>query len=97
MCYSGDYDEQARYELPAGVTTMAIPSPLVLHTADLDYSATYVASRGAVTVKRSLKFHHPNAQCTPATLAALRPALDKITRDLKAQIILQAAGAGTTR
>lgn len=97
LCYSGNYEEQARYELPPGVTVMAIPAPLVVRTDDLDYSADYVASRGAVTVTRNLRFHHPDAQCKPADLAALRPALDKITRDLKAQIILRAADAGTTQ
>ena len=89
VCPHGDYDEEARYEWPAGVTVLAAPAPLAIHNAVLDYVADYSIKGRSLTVKRQLRLHHRNARCTPADFAIARPAFDTMQRDLKAQLILQ--------
>lgn len=89
VCPHGDYDEDARYAWPAGVTVLAAPAPLAIHNAVLDYVADYRLSGRTLTVKRQLRLHHRGARCTPADFAIARPALDTMQRDLKAQLILQ--------
>jgi transglutaminase-like putative cysteine protease len=91
VCPHGDYEEEARYEVPVGMTVLAAPASLAIHNAVLDYTADYQLGERGLTVKRQLKLHHRNARCTPADFAIARPALDTIQRDLKAQLILQAS------
>ncbi len=90
VCYYGKFDEEARYQLAPELSVLAIPKALTLHTADIDYSSDYVEQGNTVLVTRHLEIHHAGgAVCTPADYALMRPALDKMIRDLKAQLILQ--------
>jgi hypothetical protein len=41
-----------------------------------------------VKVLRRLTFRHGTATCTPADYRAMQPALDRIVRDLRSQIVV---------
>jgi hypothetical protein len=54
----------------------------------LSYRASYVRRGSEVVVKRRLTFRHGRATCTPADYRAMQPALERINRDLRSQIVV---------
>jgi hypothetical protein len=88
-CFAGDYVEESNYELAPEISVLAIPKPLTVHDDIFDYTSEYVRSEHSVQVKRHFILHHKDAVCTVAEYSKMRPSLDRMVHDLKAQIIVQ--------
>jgi len=88
-------DEETVFHFPAGVAVLALPHDLALDDGNLRYRAQYLQRDSAVTVTRSLRFRHAGLVCNAAEHARMRPLLDQLLRDLRAQIIVAARAAGS--
>ncbi|MEJ7808224.1 MAG: hypothetical protein WKG03_20155, partial [Telluria sp.] len=88
VCPAFDTEEETGFTFPEGVTIIAMPRPVTLHDADLDYSARYTRHDNIVTVQRRAAFRHHGMVCTAADYQRMQPLLDQITRDLKSQVII---------
>ena len=91
VCISGETQERSRFEFPAGVSVLAMPKPVTVRQAGVDYSASYVKEGNTVVIERRFKFDHPQAVCTPEDFSTLKPALEAMVRDLQSQIIVQSS------
>lgn len=91
VCIAGETQEHARFEFPSGVTVLAVPKPVVVRDADVDYSASYAKEGNTVVIERRFKFSHPRAVCTPEDFAAMKPAIEAMVKDLQSQIIVQSS------
>jgi transglutaminase-like putative cysteine protease len=89
FCSGGDYDEQARYELPSDSAIIALPASADLHDANVDYTSEYIRLDRAVMVKRHFTFHHAGRVCRTNEFKTLQVATDRIVSDLKRQIFLR--------
>jgi hypothetical protein len=70
------------------VRILALPKPVSLMDCGIYYRASYTRRGNEVKVLRRLTFRHGTATCTPADYRAMQPALDRIVRDLRSQIVV---------
>ena len=89
VCASYQIDEQARYLFDDAIRIIAVPAPLFLHEDFIDYSASYERDGNVVWVRRRLMIHHPGRVCSAADFKRMQPAIVRIQRDLRSQLILQ--------
>ena len=89
-CPGFDEEEQADFHFAAGLRILAVPRQLNLRDGALAYQADYVRKGNLVTVRRHLRFAPPRAVCTPDDYLRMRPLLERMRRDLKNQIIIEA-------
>ena len=89
VCGSYQVDEQARYLFDDAIRIIAVPAPLFLHDGVIDYSASYERQGQVVWVRRRLLIHHPGRVCSPAEFKRMQPAILRIQRDLRSQLIIQ--------
>src|SRR5471032_1000659 len=89
-CPGFDYADQADFNFAAGLRILAVPRQLSLRDGALDYQSDYARKGNLVTVRRHLRFAPPRAVCTPDDYARMRPLLERMQRDLKNQIIIEA-------
>jgi len=89
-CPGFDYEDEADFNFAAGLRILAVPRQLSLRDGALDYQSDYARKGNLVTVRRHLRFAPPRATCTPADYARMRPLLERMQRDLKNQIIIEA-------
>ena len=54
----------------------------------ITYRASYARRGSEVVVRRRFTFRHGRATCTPADFRAMLPALERIIRDLRGQIVV---------
>jgi hypothetical protein len=88
-CPAVDAEDETRYQLPKQVRILALPAPVnVIHNG-VFYRAAYERQGNAVLVKRRLTFRNGRPTCTPAEVHALQPALERIARDLRSQIMIE--------
>jgi transglutaminase-like putative cysteine protease len=106
VCAAIDAEDETRLRLPQGVRVVSLPGPASVVSGGIFYRATYTRESDAVVIKRRLTFRHGRATCTPDDDRAMRPALERIRRDLRNRIagrriagrrIAVTAGASTTR
>jgi transglutaminase-like putative cysteine protease len=90
VCPSIDTEDVTGFEFPKSLRIVALPKALTLRDANFSYAATYARKGNTVMVKRKLKFSHDGLVCTPAEYARMQPLLERIQRDLKSQLIVQA-------
>ena len=88
VCPAVDVADETRLLLPQGVHVAALPGPASVITGGIFYRATYTRDSGAILVRRRLTVRHGRATCTPLDNRAMRPALERIRRDLRRQVIV---------
>jgi hypothetical protein len=88
VCPALDHEDETGFRLPKGVRILALPRPVSLMDGGIYYRASYARRGNEVVVKRRLTFRHGRATCTPADFRAMQPALGRIVRDLRAQIVV---------
>ncbi len=89
-CLSGSADEQASFRFPKEIRVVAVPKPVSVNAAHLEYTADYQQQGDTLRIRRHYRFDHAGAVCSPDEFQALRAGLDAMTRDLRAQIIVEA-------
>jgi transglutaminase-like putative cysteine protease len=89
VCQAVDAEDATRFELPPGTRILALPKAVNLMSGGVFYSAAYARDGRTVLVKRRLTFRHGRATCTPADYRAMQPALERIMRDLRSQIVVR--------
>lgn len=88
-CIAGLTEEHSRFEFPAGVQIIALPKPVTLKAAQLDYSSAYQQEGNTVIITRRFDFHQPGAVCSPEDFKAMKPTVEAMIRDLNSQVIVQ--------
>ncbi|MDL2355417.1 MAG: DUF3857 and transglutaminase domain-containing protein [Pseudomonadota bacterium] len=90
VCPAIDAEDVTGFDFPKSVRILALPKPLTLRDANLSYVASYVRKGTTVVVKRQLRFSHDGAVCTPGEYRRMLPLIDRVLRDLRSQLIVQA-------
>jgi len=88
VCPAIDAEDEIGFRLPHGVRVLALPRPVSLMDGGLYFRSAYARRGTAVTVKRRLTFRHGRATCTPDDYRAMQPALERIMRDLRSQVVV---------
>jgi len=89
VCPAIDAEDEVRFHLPTRLRVQALPRAVHVDDANFAYHSRY-AQRGAlVTVQRQLKFRHTAATCTPADYRRMLPALERMLRDLRSQVVFK--------
>ncbi|MFC5549801.1 DUF3857 domain-containing transglutaminase family protein [Massilia aerilata] len=88
VCPALDHEDETAFRFPKGVRILALPKAVKLMDGGLYYRASYARRGKEVVVKRRLTFRHGSATCTPADYRAMQPALERIGRDLRSQIVV---------
>jgi hypothetical protein len=88
MCPGIVADEETGFSFPQGVEILALPHALDVGDGNFQYSARYVRRDNTITVTRSLRFQHEGMVCSARDYARMRPLLERMLRDLRAQIIV---------
>jgi transglutaminase-like putative cysteine protease len=88
VCPAIDHEDETGFRLPKGVRILALPRAVSLMDGGIYYRASYARRGNEVLVKRRLTFRHGRATCTPSDFRAMQPALERIVRDLRAQIVV---------
>jgi hypothetical protein len=96
VCPAIDAADDIRLHPPQGLRFASPPRPASVIVGGIFYQATYAREGNAVLVRRRLTFRHGRATCTPADARAMRPALDRIRRDLLGRIGVAASAPGVT-
>jgi hypothetical protein len=91
VCPAIDHEDETGFRLPKGVHILAMPKPVNLMDGGIYYRASYTRRGNEIKVSRRLTFRHGRATCTPADFRAMQPALDRIVRDLRSQIVVAGA------
>ena len=88
VCPAIDAEDETGFVFPKGVTIIALPKPLTLRDANLRYRSQYLRDGNTVTVRRGISFSNDGVVCSAADYKRMQPLLDRMIRDLKAQIII---------
>jgi hypothetical protein len=88
VCPAIDIEDETGFRFPKGVRILAMPRPVQLMDGGIYYRARYARRGSEVVVGRRLTFRHGRATCTPADFRAMQPALERIVRDLRSQIVV---------
>jgi hypothetical protein len=97
VCPAIDAEDETRLRLPQGLRFTPLPEPASVITGGIFYRATYARESDGVLVKRRLTFRHGRATCTPEDNRAMRPALERIRRDLRSRLTVAAEAAAPGR
>jgi hypothetical protein len=89
-CPAIDAADETRYQLPKQVKILALPAPASVTQGGVFYRAAYERQGNAVLVKRRLTFRSGRPTCTPAEVRAMRPALERVARDLRSRVTIAA-------
>ena len=90
ICPAIDTEDELRYRLPPKMRVLALPKPVEVDDGRLYYRSQYARQGDAVVVKRRLQFRHTAATCSPDDYRQMRPALERMMRDLRGQVVVQA-------
>ena len=90
VCPAIDAEDVTGFDFPKSVRILALPKPLALRDANFSYAASYTRKGNTVVVKRQLRFSHDGVVCTPAEYRRMQPLVERMLRDLKSQLIVQA-------
>jgi len=90
VCPAIDADEEMGFRFAPAVKIVAVPRPLDLDDGLFRYSARYRQEGNTVTVTRSVRFAHEGMVCRANEHARMQPLLERMLRDLRAQIIVEA-------
>lgn len=85
-CPAIDATDETRYRLPQATRILALPAPMSVIQGGVFYLAVYERQGNAVLVRRRLSFRDGDSTCTAAEVRAMRPALERIARDLHSEV-----------
>nr|WP_229482209.1 DUF3857 domain-containing protein [Massilia sp. JS1662] len=97
VCPGIDVEDEIRLHLPQGLHATSLPAPASVITGGIFYRASYARTSDGVLVKRRLTFRHGRATCTPEDNRAMRPALERIRRDLRSRVTVATAPSAPVR
>lgn len=89
VCPAIDAEDEVRFHLPTRSRVLALPRAMHVDDANFAYHSRYARRGALVTVKRQLKFRHTAATCTPDDYRRMRPALERMLRDLRSQVVFK--------
>jgi transglutaminase-like putative cysteine protease len=92
VCTGGEFDEVAQLVLPETVRVTGVPPDASVADEFFAYSSRYVFDpvTNVLQAERHLRANFGKQVCLPADFAAMQPALKRIERDTKSQIIVKA-------
>jgi len=93
VCPAIDAEDELRFHLPKRAQVLALPRALKVEDANFAYRSRYERRGALVTVRRHLKFRHTAATCSPDDYRRMRPALERMLRDLRSQVVVR-GGSG---
>jgi transglutaminase-like putative cysteine protease len=88
VCPAIDLEDDTGFRLPKGVRVLALPRSVSLMDGGIHYRSTYARQGNAVRIQRRLTFRHGRATCTPDDYRAMQPALERVMRDLRSQVVV---------
>jgi hypothetical protein len=88
VCPAVDAEDETGFRLPKGVRVLALPKTTNLMDGGIYYRSTYARQGSAIVVRRRFTFRHGRATCTPDDYRAMQPALERIMRDLRSQVVV---------
>jgi len=89
VCPAIDAEDELRFHLPTRARVLALPRAVHVDDANFAYHSRYARRGALVTVQRQLKFRHTAATCTPDDYRRMRPALERMVRDLRSQVVFK--------
>ena len=89
ICPAIDAEDELQFSLPKRARVLALPRAVRVEDANFAYYSRYLRRGATVTVKRQLKFRHTGATCSPDDYRRMRPALERMQRDLRAQVVVK--------
>ncbi|MEW7849962.1 DUF3857 domain-containing transglutaminase family protein [Massilia aurea] len=89
VCPAIDAEDELRFQLPKHSRVLALPRAVRVEDANFAYRSHYARRGALVTVRRQLKFRHTAATCSPDDYRRMRPALERMLRDLRSQIVFK--------
>jgi len=89
VCPAIDTEDEVRFHLPTRSRVLALPRAVHVDDANFAYHSRYARRGALVTVQRQLKFRHTAATCTPDDYRRMRPALERMLRDLRSQVVFR--------
>lgn len=88
VCPGFDAEEETGFTFPQGVDIIALPKGLELRDANFTYRAQYLRRGNTVTVTRRARFSNDAMVCSARDHQRMRPLVERMLRDLRAQIIV---------
>jgi len=89
VCPAIDAEDELRFHLPTRSRVLTLPRAVHVDDANFAYHSRYARRGALVTVQRQLKFRHTAATCTPDDYRRMRPALERMLRDLRSQVVFR--------
>lgn len=89
ICHPVDTVDELSLRFPKGVRIVALPRNAVIDDGAFSYRASYARRGNSVTVRRHLVFRHDGPVCKAAEYRRMLPALERIMRDLRGQVVVQ--------
>ncbi|MBD8726096.1 DUF3857 and transglutaminase domain-containing protein [Oxalobacteraceae sp. CFBP 13708] len=89
VCPAIDAEDELRFHLPTRSRVQVLPRAVHVDDANFAYHSRYARRGVLVTVQRQLKFRHTAATCTPDDYRRMRPALERMLRDLRSQVVFR--------
>jgi transglutaminase-like putative cysteine protease len=89
VCPAINADDELGFNFPKKTRILALPKPLTINDADFAYRSSYTRKGNRVLIRRQLRFRHASVVCTPEDYRRMQPALDRMMRDLRGQVIVQ--------
>ncbi|MFM0033737.1 DUF3857 domain-containing transglutaminase family protein [Paraburkholderia strydomiana] len=91
ICHNVAVHEHARIELPANFRVLDMPEAKRTQDRFVDFQSQYTFEplSNVVTMTRDGATHFASEVCTPEDFAQMRPALEAIGRDVRAEVIVR--------
>ncbi|WP_429337157.1 DUF3857 domain-containing transglutaminase family protein [Paraburkholderia atlantica] len=91
VCHNLAIHERARIELPANFRVLDMPEAQRTQDRFVDYTSEYAFDplSNVVTMTRDGATHFDSDVCTPDDFTRMRPAIEAIGRDVRAQVIVR--------
>ncbi|MEH6436460.1 DUF3857 domain-containing transglutaminase family protein [Massilia sp. DD77] len=89
VCPAIDAEDELQFRLPPRARVLALPRPLAVEDGNFAYRSRYARRGNTVSVTRRLQFRHTQATCSPDDYRRMRPALERIMRDLRTQVVIE--------
>ena len=91
ICHNLAMHERARIELPANFRVLDMPEAKRTQDRFVDFQSQYTFDplSNVVTMTRDGATHFDSDVCTPDDFAQMRPALEAIGRDVRAEVIVK--------
>ncbi len=86
-CSSGKSEETYVYRFPQNFKILDVPKDKIIDGEHIHYEAHYTLSDNVLTVVRVMEDTTPGPICSPELIASQKTTLQKISRNLRAQIV----------